>query len=115
MPSDACGVVHLLLQAEWSHIGPHFFNVSETFRLGSTHRCVAPATWIRALSRPDGVLLLVIHHHFISCTFCIVVVHCESFTNSLGSSILSAERSRLRCTCSMHAAIFTARVSTFGL
>src|SRR5277367_4000233 len=70
-----CNFLHFDPETKRPHIDPHFFNVSEAFRLGATLRCVAPAGRIRAVGSADGILLFVIHHDSIFGVFCIVFVH----------------------------------------
>src|SRR5262245_1224437 len=58
-------LLHLFSQTQRSHIGPHFFDVCQAFRFQSTLANVLPTERILSVRRPDGVLLFVIHHHFI--------------------------------------------------
>ena len=58
--------LHLLPQAERSHVCPHLLDVAETFRLGSTFAGIPPAKRVVLVCRPYGVLLFIIEDYFIN-------------------------------------------------
>jgi hypothetical protein len=58
-------LLHLFSQAQRSHIGPDFFDIGQTLRFRPRLARISPAQRILSIRRPDGVLLLVVHHHLI--------------------------------------------------
>src|SRR5262245_13936990 len=55
--------IHLLTQAERTHVGPDLLDELEAFLLQPALAGGAPASGDRLVLRPDGVLLFVVHHH----------------------------------------------------
>src|SRR5271166_2873692 len=58
-------LLHLLPQAERTHIRPHFFDVSQALFLGAALACVVPAQGVFPVRRPDRILLFVIYYDFV--------------------------------------------------
>src|SRR5262249_43752785 len=67
---------HPPAQAQRTHVGPDFLDVLQALRLEPALADVVPAERIVAMRRPDRILLLVIHDHFVDrVVFLLVVVH----------------------------------------
>jgi len=56
---------HFLSKAERPHIGPHLFDVRQTFRFGAALSRLSPTPRGFSIGRPYGVLLLVIDDYFV--------------------------------------------------
>src|SRR3990170_1176094 len=56
---------HLPPQTQRPHIGPHLFDVRQTFRFGTALFHFSPALRGFSICRPYGVLLLVIDDYFV--------------------------------------------------
>src|SRR5947209_2103919 len=57
--------LHLLPQAQGAHVRPNFLHVDQTLGLRAGLPGVAPAERVLAVSRPDGVLLLMVHNDLV--------------------------------------------------
>src|SRR6476469_6101004 len=86
---------HLLAQAEWPHVGPHFFDVSETLGFWSNLSGIAPTERVLFVLGPDGVLLLMIDHDFVDSFVLIFVVERHRFPPRDSIVILTPNRLRL--------------------
>src|SRR5207248_7388571 len=63
-------LLHLFAQTQWPHIGPHLLDVGQALCLWPTLAHVAPAQRVLPVRWPDGILLLVVHHHLVDrCIF----------------------------------------------
>src|SRR5690242_15960882 len=78
-----CHLFHLLAQAEWPHVGPHFLDVSETFGFGSDFPRIVPTGRVLSILWPDRILLLVIDHDFVD-SFVFVFVIERHLSSSSG-------------------------------
>src|SRR5437016_5287723 len=60
-------LLHLFPQAQRSHIGPDFFDISQAFFFCSRLAGIVPSQGILFVRRPNGILLFVIKDHLINC------------------------------------------------
>src|SRR5438105_15696104 len=68
--------LHLLPQAQGAHVRPNFLDVGEALGLRACLPRVPPAERVLAVSRPDGVLLLVVHNNLVDGrVFSLVLTH----------------------------------------
>lgn len=69
-------LLHLLPQTERPHVGPHLFDMRQTFCHGPAFACIGPAKRIFLVCRPDRVLLFMIQNDFVdSIVLRVVGVH----------------------------------------
>src|SRR6266404_5566330 len=61
-----------LPQRDRPHVSPHFFYVSQALRLGPAFPSILPANRVFSISRPNRVLLFVIHDDFVLCIVFVV-------------------------------------------
>src|SRR5688572_26457581 len=62
-PHSGAGTVHLLAEAERTHVRPHFLDVGQALRLGAALGNLGPPEGQLTVDRPDRILLFVILHH----------------------------------------------------
>src|ERR1039458_9425603 len=73
-------LIHIPSQTERSHVGPHFFNISQAFGLGTGLSCSRPARRKSSLGGPDRVLVFLIYNDSVCCrVFPVVTIHIASF------------------------------------
>ena len=73
-------LLHLLAQAQRSHVEPDFLDVCQTFLLHPAFSGIIPAKRVLPVCGPDGVLFIVVKDHFINgVVFSFVTVHVVSF------------------------------------
>src|SRR5262249_41506125 len=59
------GFLHFLAETQRSHVSPNLFDVGKALLLRTGLAYVSPAQRVFFVSRPDRVLLFVIHDHFV--------------------------------------------------
>ena len=80
-----CSLIHFPSQAEWPHVGPNFFNISQAFGLRTGLARIRPAKRAFLFGRPDRVLLFMIYNDFVRClVFLVVRIHLASFIRRCG-------------------------------
>jgi hypothetical protein len=68
--------LHVIPERERPHVSPHFFDVSQAFRLGPALPTVVPANRVISLNRPNRVLPFMIHKDLVVCiVFTVVHIH----------------------------------------
>src|SRR5262249_41007080 len=72
---DALHLLHLLAEAEGPHVRPHLLDVRQALLLGAVLPRRLPAQRELPVRGPDGVLLLVVHHHLVLGRILALVAH----------------------------------------
>src|ERR1039458_2119635 len=106
-------LIHFPSQAERPHVGPHFFNISQAFGLGTGLARSRPAKREYPFGRPDRVLLFMIYNDSVCCRdFPVVTIHIASFIDLIDGLTPSANHPSVACACSRQARSLAAKTST---
>ena len=91
-------LIHFPSQAERPHVGPHFFNISQAFGLGTGLACSRPAKREYPFGRPDRVLPFMIDYDSVySRVFRVVTIHIASFIDLIDGLTPSANHPLVAC------------------